>query len=64
MIWNGPTWMCERPECEAVNASLRKKCRSCGVPYPGPVHPDPEINAAVQAEMQANAAHDRALGLR
>ena len=63
-LWWGETWLCEVETCETANAILRKRCRSCGADYPGVVHPDPEINRAIQAEMQQNVAHDRALGLR
>jgi hypothetical protein len=64
MIWNGETWLCESDRCRFVNAAFRKRCRSCNAPHPGPVHPDPEINAAIQREMQENAAFDARLGLR
>lgn len=62
-LWNGETWLCEEGDCRTVNAVLRKRCRSCGAISPGPIHPDRDINREVQAEMQANAAHDISLGL-
>lgn len=63
-IWNGEIWVCEVEGCRTVNAILRKRCRSCGVNYPGPMHPDPQINASLQAEMRDNIIHDRNLGIR
>jgi ribosomal protein S27E len=63
-MWNGETWLCENERCNFVNAAIRTRCRNCKAPHPGPMHPDAEINAAIQQEMQENAAHDARLGLR
>jgi hypothetical protein len=46
-----------------VNAMLRVRCRTCKTPYPGPVHPDPEVNAGIQADMREAAAVNSSLGL-
>jgi hypothetical protein len=64
MMWNGETWLCENDACNFVNASIRNRCRNCGAAHPGPMHPDPEINAAIQQEMRESVAFDVALGLR
>lgn len=63
-LWNGETWLCEVETCNAVNASIRKRCRCCATPYPGPMNPDPEIERGIQADMRAAVAVDIALGLR
>jgi hypothetical protein len=62
-IWIGETWVCEREYCDTVNAIIRRRCRSCGTAYPGPAHPDPEINRGVQADMREAATLNSSLGL-
>jgi hypothetical protein len=59
-IWEGDVWVCEQETCRTVNMILRKHCRSCGVGYPGPVHPDPEINREIQRNMVAAVVMDSA----
>jgi hypothetical protein len=61
--WDGETWLCEVATCQTVNMVLRKRCRSCGAAHPGPVHPDPAINAEVQGDMREAARSDEQAGL-
>jgi hypothetical protein len=61
-IWNGDTWLCDH--CDFENAAIRKRCRNCYAPNPGPMHDDPATDAELAKERRANVEVNHAKGIK